>query len=416
MNFQYHMNVQKGGKLFTFFCLYIAQSIPMSFFSTVLPVIMRQQNFSLELIAMLQFLKLPWILKFLWSPFIDRTSTRLSHYKRWIFSSEMIYAAIILTVSFLDFQVTPLLIIGLIFCSFIASATQDIATDALAVISFSRKNKSMVNSMQSMGSFGGAMIGGGLLLLIYNRLGWETLLPFLALFTVISIIPLIFFKERHIEEPIPEKKIEKIHPNDLLGFFKQKGIWKQIAFLFLYYMGLIGILAMVKPMLVDYGYNMKEIGVMSGVIGSSIGCVASLGAGFIVRRIGRNTSRILFACLTLVTTVYFYCLVTFLPVNIATLHLGITLLWASYGMSTIIVYTTAMDCVRKGYEGTDFTIQTVITHLSSMIIAVLSGKIAGSFGYDTLFQVEIGIAALSLIYIVIIFREKSILNVAKEID
>jgi len=135
-----------------------------------------------------------------------------------------------------------------------------------------------------------------------------------------------------------------------------------------------------------------------------------------VRRIGRNTSRILFACLTLVTTVYFYCLVTFLPVNISTLHLGITLLWASYGMSTIIVYTTAMDCVRKGYEGTDFTIQTVITHLSSMIIAVLSGKIAGSFGYDTLFLVEIGIAALSLIYIVIIFREKSIFNMAKKID
>lgn len=104
------MNSQKGGKLFTFFCLYIAQSIPMSFFSTVLPVIMRQQHFSLELIGMLQLLKLPWILKFLWSPAIDRSSSRLSHYKRWIFSSEMIYAAIILVISFLDFQTTPLLI------------------------------------------------------------------------------------------------------------------------------------------------------------------------------------------------------------------------------------------------------------------------------------------------------------------
>lgn len=402
------MNSQKGGKLFTFFCLYIAQSIPMSFFSTVLPVIMRQQNFSLELIAMLQFLKLPWILKFLWSPAIDRTSSRLSHYKRWIFSSEMIYALIILVVSFLDFQITPLLIVGLIFCSFIASATQDIATDALAVVSFSKKNKSLVNSMQSMGSFGGAMIGGGLLLLLYHRLGWETLLPFLALFTVISIIPLIFFKEKHMEETIPEKKIEKIDPNDLLGFFKQKGIGKQIVFLFLYYMGLIGILAMLKPMLVDWGYGMREIGIMSGIIGSSVGCLASFGAGFIVRRIGRNTSRILFACMTLATAVYFYCLVTFLPVNIATLHIGITLLWASYGMSTIVVYTTSMDCVRKGFEGTDFTIQTVITHLSSMVIAVLSGKLAGSFGYNTLFQVEIGIAMLSLVYIVIIFRKKSI--------
>lgn len=399
------MNSQKGGKLFTFFCLYIAQSIPMSFFSTVLPVIMRQQHFSLELIAMLQFLKLPWILKFLWSPAIDRSCSRLSHYKRWIFSSEMIYAIIIFTISGLDFQATPFLMIGLIFCSFIASATQDIATDALAVISFNRKNKSLVNSMQSMGSFGGAMIGGGLLLLIYNQLGWGKLLPCLALFVVVSIIPLIFFKEKHMEEPITEKKMEKIHPNDLLGFFKQKGVWRQIPFLFLYYMGLIGILTMLKPMLVDYGYGMKEIGIMSGVVGTSIGCVASFAAGFIVRRIGRNTSRILFACLTLVTTAYFYCLVTFLPVNTATLHLGITFLWASYGMSTIIVYTTSMDCVRKGYEGTDFTIQTVITHLSSMIIAVLSGKLAGSFGYANLFLIEVGIAIFSLMYIIMVFRK-----------
>lgn len=400
------MDIQKGGKLFTFFTLYIAQSIPMSFFSTVLPVIMRQQQFSLELIGMLQLLKLPWVLKFLWSPAIDRSSTKLSHYKRWIFSSEMIYALIILVISFLNFEVTPLLIIGLIFCAFIASATQDIATDALAVISFSKKNKSLVNSMQSMGSFAGAMIGGGLLLLIYNRLGWHTLLPFLALFTVISLIPLVFFKEKHIEGTFTQKKLEKIDPNDLLGFFKQKGIGKQVIFLFFYYMGLIGILAMLKPMLVDYGYDMKDIGIMSGVIGTSIGCVASFGAGFIVRRIGRKTSRILFACLTLITTVYFYCLVTFFPVNIATLHLGITLLWGSYGMSTIVVYTTAMDCVRKGYEGTDFTIQTVITHLSSMVIAVLSGKLAGSFGYANLFLVEIGIAFFSLIYILYAFRKQ----------
>ena len=128
-----NLNFQKGGHLFTFFCLYIAQSIPMSFFSTVLPVIMRQQNFSLETIGMLQLLKLPWILKFLWSPAVDRTTYRLNDFKRWIFSSELIYASIILAVSFLDFHTTPYLIIGLIILSFIASATQDIATDSLAV-------------------------------------------------------------------------------------------------------------------------------------------------------------------------------------------------------------------------------------------------------------------------------------------
>ncbi len=150
----------------------------MSFFSTVLPVIMRQQNFSLETIGMLQLLKLPWILKFLWSPAVDRTTYRLNDFKRWIFSSELIYASIILAVSFLDFHTTPYLIIGLIILSFIASATQDIATDSLAVLSFNKGDKSLANSMQSMGSFAGAMLGGGLLLLLYHKFGWAISYPF----------------------------------------------------------------------------------------------------------------------------------------------------------------------------------------------------------------------------------------------
>ena len=395
-----NLNFQKGGHLFTFFCLYIAQSIPMSFFSTVLPVIMRQQNFSLETIGMLQLLKLPWILKFLWSPAVDRTTYRLNDFKRWIFSSELIYASIILAVSFLDFHTTPYLIIGLIILSFIASATQDIATDSLAVLSFNKGDKSLA-------SFAGAMLGGGLLLLLYHKFGWGNLLPFLALFVIIAIIPLFFFKGSKGNDIIKQKQTEKPTKNDILGFFKQKGIGKQVIFLFLYYAGLIGILAMLKPMLVDYGYTIKEIGVMSGIVGTSIGCLASFSGGFIVRKIGRHTARILFAVCTLITTIYFCLLVTVLPVNIATLHLGISLLWGSYGISVIVVYTTAMDCVRPGYEGTDFTIQTVITHLSGIIMGISSGKIAAMITYKGLFAVEMCIAAISLIFILFAFKLKA---------
>ena len=85
---------KKAYNLTTFFFLYIAQSIPMSFFSTVIPVMMRQENFTLSAIGMLQLIKLPWILKFIWSPLVDRYTTTTIQYKRWIFSSELIYAAI----------------------------------------------------------------------------------------------------------------------------------------------------------------------------------------------------------------------------------------------------------------------------------------------------------------------------------
>ena len=388
-------------KLVTFFCLYIAQSIPMSFFSTVIPVMMRQENFSLASIGLLQLIKLPWILKFLWSPLVDRNCVTVSHYKKWIFSSELIYAVLIFSVAFLDFKENFTTILVLVIISFVASATQDIATDALAVLSFSRKDKSLVNSMQSMGSFAGAMLGGGALLLLFKQIGWNSLLPCLAVFVIIALAPLLFNKEIAIKEKSPAQKAKR---TDFYYFFTQKGIWKQIIFLFLYYAGLIGILAMLKPYMVDLGYNMQEIGIMSGVAGTSVAFASSFAGGFILRRIGRYRSRILFSVCILLATLYFMCLSYCTPTTLM-LYIGIFLLWGSYGMATIVVYTTAMDSVREGREGTDFTIQTVITHLSGMCMAIVSGKLGDHAGYHGVFLFEVVLATTSLLFILLFFKK-----------
>ena len=400
------INKEKTFNLATFFCLYIAQTIPMSFFSTVIPVMMRQENFTLSAIGLLQLIKLPWIVKFLWSPIVDRHTATTGDYKRWIFSSELIYAILILSVAMLDFKADFYTILTLIIISFVASATQDIATDALAVLSFSRKDKSMVNSMQSMGSFGGSMVGSGVLLLLFHQIGWNSLLPCLAVFVLVMLLPLFFNKGIQITPKLPQQRAKKA---DVLYFFTQRGIWKQIGFLFLYYSGLIGTLAMVRPWLVDLGYSVHEIGMMSGVAGTFVGFISAFAGGMIIRKMGRWRARILFSVFVLMATLYFLGLSYTQPTT-PLLYGGIFLLWGSYGMATIVVYTTAMDCVRPGREGTDFTIQTVITHLSGMIMAILSGRIADMTGYHGLFFFETCIAVTSLVYILTVFRKENTHN------
>jgi predicted MFS family arabinose efflux permease len=394
------MSVNKKN-IATFFCLYIAQTIPMSFFSTVIPVMMRQGNFTLTEIGMVQLIKLPWILKFLWSPVIDRYNVTVNDYKRWIFSSELVYAVIIFTVAFLNFSLNFHLVLTLVIISFVASATQDIATDALAVLSFRREEKSMVNSMQSMGSFGGTMVGSGLLLLLFKQIGWNNILPALALFVIVALLPLYFNKNLKIKRT--QVNTQRASIRDILYFFTQKGIWKQIVFLLLYYSSLIGTLAMLRPYLVDLGYDMKQIGTMSGFFGTAAGLVASFAGGFIIRKIGRHRSRILFATFIVFTTFYFYFISKNSHPDIQLLYVGILLLWGSYGMATVTVYTLAMDCVREGREGTDFTIQTVITHFSGICMAMLGGHVADKTGYSGLFLFEFGMACLSLIYILVMF-------------
>ena len=385
-----------------FFCLYIAQSIPSSFFATALQVMMREANYSLATIGLLQLVKLPWVVKFLWSPLVDRHCLTGRDFRRCIVVSEIVYAIFIILAGHLNVTDSLYLIIFMVMLSLVASATQDIATDALAILMHTGRDKSMVNSMQSMGSFGGALIGSGVLLLVLHRFGWHAVTPFLGVFVLLMLIPLLRRKDLNIAQ---KDVRQRARLTDFASFFIQRGIWRQIGFLLLYYASIIGILSMMRPWLVDLGYSMKEIGVMSGIIGTSSAFCASFGAGFIVRRIGIFTARILFACFILLTTLYFLGLVMLGTPTTAMLYGGIVLMWMSYGMATIVVYTSAMECVRPGREGTDFTVQTVLTHLSGIIMAGLSGAVADHFGYYGLFLAEVIIASISLVYIILLFRK-----------
>lgn len=396
--FHTQLPVKERKSLFMLFHLYIAQTIPMCFFSTAIPVIMRQEQFSLSIIGLLQLIKLPWIIKFLWAPAVDCHCRSGRDYKRWIMVAEFIYAFFLIGIAFLDVATNFIWIIVLIVFSLVTSATQDIATDALAIRLFDRKGKGLANSMQSMGSFGGAIVGSGLALIILQQLGWSFVLPALAVFVLIALIPLWRNKKLHLQE---RPKHAPASTKDILRFFQQPGIGRQLFFLLFFYAGIIGLLAMLRPYLVDLGYDLKQIGWMSGIVGTSAAFLTSFVAGFMVRRKGRAFARRCFGSFIFLATLFFVSL-SFIHPSSWQLYLAIILLWSSYGAGTVIVYTTAMDVVRPGREGTDFTLQIVITHLGGILISILSGFVAQHYGYASLFMMESAIAFLSLIYIFVV--------------
>ena len=364
----------------------------MSFFSTVVPVIMRQEHYSLQSIGLLQLIKLPWILKFLWAPLVDNTSKSTKDYKRWIIYSEIFYAVVIIAAGFFSLQTDFKLILFFMVLAFIGSATQDIATDAFAILALKKEERGIGNSIQSSGSFIGTLVGSGVMLIIYHYLGWQYLLMALGVFVMLATAPVCTYKK--LQEKKPETK--KVTFKDIKYFFTQKGVGKRVLVLAFFYSGIIGILAMLKPFLVDLGYSVKEIGFMSGIYGTGIGAASTFLSSYLIKRRRIVGSAYILNILMIATAVYFLTL-TFSTPSILALYIGISLIWGCYGMSTVVVYTSSMNFVREGREGTDFTIQIVLTHLSSMIIAISSGKIGHIFGYDGLFTFEIAMGILSLI-------------------
>ncbi|MBP1676740.1 MAG: muropeptide transporter [Bacteroidetes bacterium] len=373
------------------FFLYIAQSIPMSFFSTVVPVIMRQENYSLTSIGLLQLIKLPWILKFLWAPLVDNKAQSTRALRRMVFLSEGFYALVICAIAFFDLQTDFKLIIFLVIIAFIASATQDIAVDRYAILSLKPGERSVGNSMQSGGSFIGSFFGTGVLLVAYYYFGWSVILFMLAGFIMLALLPFALSRR---EVFVNEEKKQTVGLKDILSFFGEKGKVFHILMLLFYYAGIIGIMTMLKPYLVDLGYNVKDIAFMSGIFGTLTAATATFAGGFIVKKIGRKVSLYMFLALSVITGLYWGFMSSEALPSLVALYGGIGLVWASYGLSTVAIYTLAMDKVRKGREGTDFTIQIVLTHIGSLLVATLSGKIAHETGYTALFFGEAAVASM----------------------
>ena len=384
--------------------LYVAQSIPMSFFSTVVPVIMRQEAYSLESIGLLQLIKLPWVLKFLWAPMVDRLSPTTTHYKKWIFASEFFYALIILGIGFFDLGTSFKVIIGMLILAFTLSATQDIATDAFAIRILKKKQRGFGNSMQSSGGFLGTLLGSGVLLMLYPDLGWQGVIYLLVGILLLALLPLfIFTRKPVIEEKPPDKKVCW---KDVFTFFSQKKMWKRVLLLAIFYSGLLGMLAMLKPYMVDLGFEVKKIAFVAGIFGTGMGVLCALFAGWLIKTIGARKSLWRIASFNILAPIFFI-LYNHFPVNENWIYLGAFLLWGGYGMSSTFIYTICMNVVRRGREGTDYSLQIVITHLSGIFLAVMSGKIGDSLGYSGLFSMELVLGVIVLLTAGSLFHDPS---------
>jgi MFS family permease len=394
---------QRNGKLLTLLSLYMAQSIPMSFFSTVVPVIMRQQHYSLEAIGLMQLIKLPWVIKFLWAPYVDRTGSSTGGYRRWILFSEVFYAFSVAAVAFFSLEHQFSVIIVLMVLAITASATQDIATDAWAILTLKKDERSLGNSMQSMGSFLGSMIGSGALLVVYHYLGWTWLLLALAVVVLFAIVPVMIFRPEAVIRKRPRSK--SVSFKDIGSFFAQAGIWPQIFLLAVFHSSLVGIMTMVKPLMIDFGYTIKEIGIISGIFGTATGALFAMLAGLLMRRISREHSATVFALLNLLPPLFFVLFGT-AAATPWVIWAGVALLWGAYAAGMVFVFTIAMDRVRHCREGTDFTLQIVIVHFSSLMLAVLSGKIAGALSYSTLFIFSFVMGLITLLVVKLRFRNQ----------
>lgn len=384
--------------------LYVSQYIPAFFLYLALPLFMRQQGFSLKAISSLSLLVFPSVLNFLWSPFIDRYSfTTLGHYRFWVICFQLLVAGTTVAGGLIDIEHNLTALIVCLLVVSILSASQNIATDALAVKLLNANERGVGNGVQLGGQYLGAVIGGGVMLNLLKDWGWTATMLTLALLVVVALLPILWYKEpstKNHQVPHTAADLQRPAPAlaNLVKFFLRPGMWRWVLVLALSMRGGMMATTMYRPLLVDLKLSLAEIGLLLGVVSYSAGIVGAIAAGFLMNPLGRKRALIFFGLFESVALLT--CLLpTFGVTNLPALYLIAIVVQFSMSMATTATYTIMMDKSELETAGTDYTIQNSIASFSTIGAATISGVIADALGYRGVFAIS---AAISLIGVAII--------------
>lgn len=387
--------VSEGGSdkrtLALLFALYFAQAIPSSFFGTALPVVMRKSGASLGSISLVYVLLLPWGLKFLWAPYVDRYgSRRLGHYTSWIVPMQLASIATVAWIASIDpiRDIGMLFILGAAFSLF--AATQDIGADALAVRMLPAGKRATGSSTIMIGGLAGSFLGSGALLMLYERIGW-----FEAVWLVgaAMFVPLLFLLA--IREPSNPNIDPATRPGmrSLIAFLKRPGMVTWLLVISFFGFGGLLIQTMTRPLFVDLGLDTATIGTLLGVVDPIATTCGLLLAPLLVRAMPTHATAFVIAGLANASTLALYVPLAMraLPAHASW---GIVALESfTTGMMGAMLYVLTLDRCTMRTAGTDFTAQNALFTLGRAIPRVVSGGLAARLGYVAHF------AAGSLLYV-----------------
>jgi MFS family permease len=398
----------RAGKLVVLASLYFSQGLPFGLFTQALPVLLRARGASLPAVSLSGLLAAPWALKFLWAPLLDRAGARGRGRRRVLLGLQAASALVAAGLALVPFGADLRPLFGAVVVANLFAATQDVATDALAIDLLGPEERGLGNGVQVAGYRLGMVVGGGALLAAFATLGWAGTFAAVCALLLVATVPLALLRA-------PEATVARVvaaaprggsgpteplaPPGDavepgLRGVFRRPGVWGWLALVASFKAFEAFGAAMVRPFLVDRGFDLAAVGWALGTVGSVASLAGALGGGALVNRLGRRRSLLAFGLAQSA------CLGAFAVAAVAGAsrpHL-VALCGLEHlagGMATAALFTAMMDACRPETAATDYTVQACANVAANGAASALSGFVAERAGYGVHFAVAAALGALA---------------------
>jgi MFS transporter, PAT family, beta-lactamase induction signal transducer AmpG len=366
--------------------LYLTQGVPFGFFTQAFPSLMRRQGYSLEAISAATVLALPWAAKFLWASAVDRYSFRhFGRRKSWLVPLQLLTTITLLSVALLPVGDLSVGVLTTVLLVNFMIATQDIAADALAVDVLAERERGVANGVQVAGYRLGMVIGGGILLIVFDRYGWTVTFASMAAIIAAASAPVLRYNE------LPHADLDRADDVGIRAFLRRPGAAYIIALVTTYKFGEAFAIGMVRPLLVDKGFGLSDIGAMLGIVGFGAVLIGGLTGGALVNALGRRKALIVFG-VGQAAAVAGYAYMASHSVGRGFAYAVCAAEHFTSGMANAALFTCMMDWSYRETGATDYTLQASAVVIASGLASSLSGFSAGRFGYTSHFTLSLVLA------------------------
>ncbi len=380
--------------------LYFVQAIPYVVVMSLSVIIYKDFGISNTDIAFYtSWLYLPWVIKPLWSPFIDMFRTK----RWWTVGMQFVVGAALASVALTTHLPTFFqLSLAILWLMAFSSATHDIAADGLYMLALPQDAQAAFVGVRSTFYRLANIAGQGLLValagLLTERTGdvayaWSVVLYILAaMFLSLCVYHLLILPRPDSDHPVARTdNYFKDFFTTFILFFKRKDIFLVLGFILTFRLGESQLIKLVVPFLKDpvvkggLGLSTKEVGFVYGTVGVLFLTLGGLLGGYLISRIGLKRSLWLMVFAVHTPDLAFVYLSAALPQDIVTIAACVAFEQFGYGFGFAALLMYMIMVADGAHKTAHYAICTGLMAAGMMLPGFYSGKIQEALGYPNFF-------------------------------
>jgi PAT family beta-lactamase induction signal transducer AmpG len=381
--------------------------VPLLLTLSVLQAWMKEEGVDLSVIGLFSLVGLPYTLKFLWSPILDRFSLPLFGRRRgWLLLFQLLLMLAIAGLGMSNPAENPWLVAGAAFLVTFFSASQDIVVDAYRREDLSDNELGLGSSIYVNGYRVGMLLAGSGGLILADHFSFQQVYLMMAASLLIGVVTTLVCREPEVAEGTPKTFREAVL-QPFVEYFSRDGALLILLFILFYKIGDQMATTMTIPFYLDLGFTKTQIGAVAKLFGFWATISGGLLGGIMLLRLGIIRSLWFFGILQAVSTLGF-SLLALIGYNLTGLAAVIAFENLSGGMGTAAYVAYMASITNKKFTATQYALLTSLMGIPRVLASAPTGFMAQSMGWPWFFLAcaLVAIPGLILLKRVAVFQEK----------